>query len=207
MAVPSVRRNVVSSIIKEAESQLGKSAEVKITFPLNSLGLNAKVDVGLDEIRRSQTRLPLRPGMGGGPTVTGYTQEGMFEELVRKKICLKKLKRKRQLDGLSDEIVKILFVDTGKLRYMNHGFNHPWYFRHFQEIILKHVPHYAIGEDLVDIIVFCSIGSDRKFQLIYSKNSIYLDLLNQLFNSLRELVIVSEGQNGMIIREKSNNES
>lgn len=165
------RTQQVESILHDIESALKKSVKPQ-TIRRADTAHNTLTEVRIMEIGRSNGHMPHRSGCIFY-SLSGYAPEGMFDQLVQRRI-LRKI-RKGQAESLPGEHVRILFIDISRLGY-SREFEHPWYHRKFEESIQKHIDSATI--DLNWVIFSCpNLATETMwFPLVLKKSSISDDL-------------------------------
>jgi hypothetical protein len=139
---------------------------------------NTITEISIHEIEPSQYKLPARDGVIIGPSLTGYSPEGMFDRLVQRRLQSKS--RKAQTDSVDGADLRALFVDISHLGY-NSEFGHPYYQKKFAESLKKHFEHDFSGVDVV--IFFQPNRSDQqgiRVFLLFKKHSVATNKIESL---------------------------
>lgn len=176
-ATPKQRFRKIAPFLDEIEARLTK---YKQGFSIRRLDHehNVSVELRFENIQKSEGNLPARSGGFLVPTLTGHAPEGMFDQLVEKRLA-KKIRR-AQAQSIKTEGLSGLFVDVGRLGYPDE-FSHPWYLNRFSQSLEKHLEH---GDSVIDMIVFYLPRLDKKtdtrFPLVFLKPGIDRDVLDVL---------------------------
>ena len=143
----------ISEIIKEQIIR-NSNSRIKEIFEYQELNVNLYI-----EIKRSQDstfELPARVGFCSPPTLSGYAPEGMFNNLVKRRL-LKKLK-KSQTANCNQKHKEIYFINTSRLGY-SFEFDHQIYLTKFSKSLAGNL---NINELNADIIVFYKTDNKSK---------------------------------------------
>jgi len=177
---PAKRWTKIGSILSQVETAITDHRTPKIIECLRDENLNILVEARENQARKSQGQMPNRRIFLHPPSITGYAPEGMFDQLVKRRV-LKKI-QKGQTQSLPGNNIKALCVDISKLGYRDEFF-HPYYLQSFGKSIENHLDHNNnVG---VDIVAFCLHGvptrTDMAIPVIFRKPSISEEICGQLF--------------------------
>jgi hypothetical protein len=142
---------------------------------------NTITEIIFKQISPSQFDLPAREGSIIGPSLTGYSPEGMFDRLIQRRIRSKI--KKAQTYTISDVDLRALFVDISYLGYV-HQFYHTCYQKRFIESIKNYFDFDSLKVDMV--IFFCPIRANEKsieVPLLFKKPTTSLDIVESLIST------------------------
>lgn len=195
--VNSTRRSdQLSPVIHELTNAIQNSNKEKVSTKILDESNNMITEIIIHQIESSRYELPARDGAILGPSLSGYSPEGMFDRLVQRRI--KSKIKKAQTESTHNVDLKVLFVDVSHLGY-NSEFNHSYYQGKFVESIEKN-----FDSDLsnVDAVLFFqpirSNGSSIEVPLLFKKRTVSLDKFESLLgtgwkaNEVNDTVIVNE---------------
>jgi hypothetical protein len=144
---PSRRDALVSDILTGLVAGLrgpGRRVEAVRELP----EINTRLRVELDPVRSARGGLPSRRFTGGGPPLTGYASEAMFDRLLRGRVLAKA--RERQTRGPDDSALEVLVVDVSALG-CRAEFPSPVYLDKFAASASRHLHD---GNHSLDLIAF-----------------------------------------------------
>jgi len=142
----TVRSQRINVIISEIVNSF-KSNQKKIRHDIRELNHNILVKLSIDEISLNKWN-PDRRGVLLPPTLTGYSPEEMFLNLVRKRLNSKIAKR--QTHSTDDCQHRVLFVDVSKLGYITE-FKNSYYQKNFAKSLIDNLDK---NEDYIDAVIF-----------------------------------------------------
>lgn len=175
---PRQRLAKIVPILSDIQTSLTGSRENRTIWRADE-NHNILTEIQIEKIRESQHHLPCREGFELSISQGGYAPEGMFDQVIERRV-LKKIK-KGQAQSLPGKHVRALFVDLSRLGYSSE-FEHPWYLRRFQQSVEKHLDPAVVN---IDWVVFFSpgrkVGLPIGFPLVFRRASEPHDLLDELF--------------------------
>jgi hypothetical protein len=144
---PGRRECFIAEVVEELVPQLrngGARATVRRELDARNLG----VTVELHAIESASGELPVRCGVCGGPGLTGYAPEAMFDRLVERRVLPKA--RERQTRAADSSTVEVLLVDVTALG-CRPEFSSQIYLSKFAESADRHLHE---GSHALDAIAF-----------------------------------------------------
>lgn len=175
---PRQRLARIVPILSEIQTSLTGSRESRTIWRADE-DHNILTEIRIEEIQESQHHLPCREGFELPISQGGYAPEGMFDQVIERRV-LRKIK-KGQAQSLPGNHVSALFVDLSRLGYSSE-FEHSWYLRRFQQSVEKHLDPDVVN---IDWVVFFSPGPKAGlpigFPLVFRRASEPHDLLDELF--------------------------
>lgn len=142
----TVRSQRVGIIVSEIINSF-KSNHKQIQYDVKELNHNILVKFSIDEISSYKGNHE-RHGVILRPTLTGYSPEGMFLNLVRKRLNSKIAKR--QTHSIDDCQHRVLFVDVSNLGYITE-FKNSYYQKNFAKSLVDNLDKI---ENYIDAIIF-----------------------------------------------------
>ncbi|MEK0337631.1 MAG: hypothetical protein QQN41_09390 [Nitrosopumilus sp.] len=178
-----VKKDILEDFERNNESEFQKFYQYE--------HLNVNMYIQFKRIERSAGDLPDRVGFTSLPTLTGYAPEGMFEQLVKRRIKAKMLKRQtKQGNG---ENIGVYFIDVSRLGYV-YEFDIPVYLKMFARSVTNHI---RLNVTSADIIIFFIPNNEMdtgiELYMVAKKNKIEKSMVQELIGKQTELVCYSEG--------------
>ncbi len=187
---PNARFANIKQILSELQIALSSSVRSEVVASLPYKNLNVLTEVHLEQIQKSQARMPSRSFSISAPTLSGYAPEGMFDQLVERRI-LNKI-RKGQAQSMPGGHLRMLVVDVSQLEY-THEFTHPYYLQQFGQSVKKHLDPEAVD---VDMVVFCFSRSearaDMAIPVLFRKPSLSEEVFSKLYGGNRSFNALSK---------------
>ena len=142
----TIRGQRIITIVSEIINSF-KPNRKKIQNDVKELNHNILVKLSIDEISPNKGN-PERHGVILRPTLTGYSPEGMFLNLVRKRI--KSKIAMRQTHSIDYCQHRLLFVDVSNLGYITE-FKNSYYQKNFAKSLVENLDN---NEDYIDAVIF-----------------------------------------------------
>lgn len=145
--VPSRRDALVGDVLRELVAGLrsdGPRIEISRELP----EINTRLNIELDPVRSARGRLPSRPFAGGGPPLTGYAPEAMFDRLLEKRVLAKA--RRRQTRVRDGSALEVLVVDVSALGCRPEF----WSSAYLEKFAASAARHLHDGNHSLDLIAF-----------------------------------------------------
>ncbi len=190
----TVRSQRITIIVSEIINSF-KSNRKKIQYDVKELNHNILVKLSIGEISPNKGN-PERHGVILPPTLTGYSPEGMFLNLVGKRLNSKIAKR--QTHSIDDCQHRVLFVDVSNLGYITE-FKNPYYQKNFAKSLVDNLDK---NEDYIDAVIFfqpnLTKDSTIDILIVFKQESMPLIKIKDIlghdikFSELNKKVYISE---------------
>jgi hypothetical protein len=189
----TVRSQRINTIVSEIMYKF-KSNRKKILYVVKELNHNILLKLSIDEIFPAKEN-PERHGVILQPTLTGYSPEGMFLNLVDKRIN-SKISR-RQTHSINDCQYSVLFVDVSNLGYIS-AFKNSYYQKNFAKNLIENLDK---NKDYIDAVIFFQPNlikhSTIDILLVFKQESISFNKIKDIighgikFHELNKKVYIS----------------
>ena len=129
--------------------RLQTAEEGPVSYRLEDASLNYFCEVRLQDVQATEGRAPGRCVCRGGPGISGYAPEGMFDQVVRRRVLRKMASN--QTRAFSSGRIRVLIVDVSRLN-LSSEFNETLYLRLFGDSVREHVDLESAN---YDVVAFC----------------------------------------------------
>jgi len=182
------RLKLEKEIFSYIDKRLKKKCLTTVTKEFKFEKYNLLIKIDIKHIRKAKNDYPSRFISYFPPPFSDYAPEGMFDQLVKKKV-LKKI-RKGQMHTILGKHLRVLIVDISSLIYADTGeFDHFVYLPKFKDTL----DQYFVNQEVdVDIVAFCMPSYSNKInvKLVYKKKGIDNSILHDIFGTIEADKIV-----------------
>ena len=189
----TVRSQRITNMVSEIINSF-KSDRKNIQYEVKELNHNILVKLSIDEISPNKGN-PERHGVIFRPTLTGYSPEGMFLNLVEKRLNSKIAMR--QTHSIDDCKHRVLFVDVSNLGYIIE-FKNSYYQKNFAKCLVENLD---INEEYIDAVIFFQPNliqhSTIDILIVFKHESMHLNKIKDIvghdikFSELNKKVYIS----------------